>query len=72
MVAPRRMVQRLMHAPSSTTTSGPMVTLGPMRQFFPILADESTKTLPTTPVKTELVEIKGVSISKMLKDKEYY
>ena len=54
MVAPRRMVHLLIHAPSSTTTSGPMVTLGPIRQFFPILAEESTSTLPTTPVHKQL------------------
>ena len=65
MVAPRRMVHLLMHAPSSTTTSGPMVTLGPMRQFFPILAEESTSTLPTTPVQMQSVSIVYVLCTPM-------
>ena len=38
--------QRCSRTPSPTTTFGPIVTLGPMRQFFPILALGSTSTLP--------------------------
>jgi hypothetical protein len=38
MCAPFNTVQRLIHTPSSITTSGPMVTLGPIRQLLPILA----------------------------------
>ena len=36
--APLSMVQRFIHAPSSITTSGPIVTFGPIRQFRPIFA----------------------------------
>ena len=36
--APLSTVQRFIHAPSSITTSGPIVTLGPIRQFRPIFA----------------------------------
>lgn len=38
MRAPSSTVQRLMRTPSSTTTPAPIVTLGPMTQFAPILA----------------------------------
>ena len=41
MRAPFSTVQRLMHTPSSTTTLGPSVTLGPMRQLAPIFTDGS-------------------------------
>jgi hypothetical protein len=40
-LAPFKIVHRLMQTPSSITTSGPMVTFGPIRQFDPILADGS-------------------------------
>ena len=36
MMVPDRMVVLLIHTPSSITTSGPIVTLGPRRQFSPI------------------------------------
>lgn len=36
--APLNIVHRFIQAPSSTTTSGPIVTLGPILQFLPILA----------------------------------
>ena len=36
--APLSTVQRFIHAPSSITTSGPIVTFGPIRQFRPIFA----------------------------------
>ena len=38
ITAPFSNVHLLMHAPSSITTSGPIVTLGPIRQLAPILA----------------------------------
>lgn len=41
--APSSTVQRLMRTPSSTTTPAPIVTLGPMTQFAPILALGSWK-----------------------------
>jgi len=41
MIAPRRIVERLIQAPSSITTLGPMVTFGPIRQPSPIFAEES-------------------------------
>lgn len=40
---PFKIVQRLMRTPSSTTTPAPMVTLGPIVQFMPILALGSWK-----------------------------
>lgn len=43
MRAPFSTVQRLMRTPSSTTTPAPIVTLGPMTQFAPILALGSWK-----------------------------
>lgn len=43
MRAPSSTVQRLMRTPSSTTTPAPIVTLGPMTQFAPILALGSWK-----------------------------
>lgn len=43
MRAPCSTVQRLMRTPSSTTTPAPIVTLGPMTQFAPILALGSWK-----------------------------
>lgn len=49
MIAPLSTVLRLMQTPSSTTTPGPMVTFGPMRQPWPIFAEGSTITLPTIP-----------------------
>lgn len=43
---PARMTQRCRRTPSPITASGPMVTLGPILQFFPIFAEGSIKTFP--------------------------
>lgn len=49
MWASRSTVHRRIHTPSSTTTPGPRLTLGPMLQFLPMRALGSTSTLPTMP-----------------------
>ena len=49
MTALAKIVHFLMQTPSSITTLGPIVTLGPMRQCLPIVALRSTNTLPTMP-----------------------
>lgn len=60
-------ISQLDYLPSSITTSGPIVTLGPIRQPFPIFAVGSTKTLPTTP--GPLYNIDGLRCFKEVKYK---
>ena len=58
MIAPRRIVDRLMQAPSSTMTSGPIVTFGPILQPEPIWADGSY--IRSTQIRKVLDELKGI------------